>query len=144
MVILVAILAFSIGKADSSKSDLSKETNDTEYVLSDLEIEGEAELSVDDLFRKNRFKNLPDEAIKTLFHIRKFNKAPNGYVGGRQFMNRERRLPHTENGQTIFYREWDIYPKVKGQNRGAKRLVTSLKKAYYTSDHYSSFTEIIE
>lgn len=95
-----------------------------------------------DIFSKN--KGIPEEAIQTLLYIREYDKAPEGYEGGRQFMNRERRLPQTENNVTIYYREWDIYPRVKGQNRGARRLVTSSMKAYYTGDHYQTFELINE
>ena len=58
-----------------------------------------------------------------------------GYVGGRTFQNRERRLPP---GQ---YREYDVDPKIPGQNRGPERLVIEQQtgKAYYTGDHYVTF-----
>jgi guanyl-specific ribonuclease Sa len=59
-----------------------------------------------------------------------------GYVGGRPFLNRERTLPRGR------YREYDVHPKVPGKNRGAERIVIdqSTGKAYYTADHYRSFT----
>ena len=58
-----------------------------------------------------------------------------GYVGGRAFQNRERRLPR---GQ---YREYDVEPTRPGKNRGAERIVIERKtgKAYYTGDHYRTF-----
>ncbi|MCC2640684.1 MAG: putative Guanyl-specific ribonuclease Sa [Nitrospira sp.] len=58
-----------------------------------------------------------------------------GYVGGRTFLNRERKLPRGR------YREYDVHPKVRGKNRGAERIVIEQRsgKAYYTSDHYHSF-----
>ncbi len=61
-----------------------------------------------------------------------------GYVGGRSFENRERRLPAGR------YREYDVNPKVAGKNRGAERLVIEQRtgKAYYTKDHYRSFVLI--
>ena len=61
-----------------------------------------------------------------------------GYVGGRSFENRERRLPRGR------YREYDVNPKIRGQDRGAERLVIEQRtgKAYYTEDHYRSFTAI--
>lgn len=61
-----------------------------------------------------------------------------GYVGGRSFENRERRLPAGR------YREYDVNPKVAGKNRGPERLVIEQRtgKAYYTRDHYRSFVLI--
>ena len=58
-----------------------------------------------------------------------------GYVGGRPFLNRERILPRGR------YREYDVHPKVPGQNRGGERIVIDqgTGKAYYTADHYRSF-----
>jgi len=49
-------------------------------------------------------------------------------------------LPETPG---ITYRECDVNPYVKGQNRGPERIVTgSDGSAYFTSDHYSSFTQM--
>ena len=61
-----------------------------------------------------------------------------GYVGGRVFENRERRLPKGR------YREYDVNPKIPGRNRGAERLVIERRtgKAYYTQDHYRTFTRV--
>lgn len=58
-----------------------------------------------------------------------------GYVGGRAFHNRERRLPASR------YREYDLHPRVPGQDRGPERLVIDQTsgKAYYTGDHYRTF-----
>ncbi len=58
-----------------------------------------------------------------------------GYVGGRTFQNRERRLPPGR------YREYDVNPKISGRNRGPERLVIEQRtgKAYYTGDHYVTF-----
>lgn len=58
-----------------------------------------------------------------------------GYVGGRDFQNRERRLPRGR------YREYDVNPKIRGRSRDAERLVIEQRtgKAYYTGDHYRTF-----
>jgi ribonuclease T1 len=58
-----------------------------------------------------------------------------GYVGGREFQNRERRLPRGR------YREYDVNPKVRGRSRDAERIVIEQKtgKAYYSGDHYRTF-----
>jgi len=85
---------------------------------------------------------------KTLDSVDQTGKAPPGQVGGRQFMNDGRgggeTLPKTDaQGNPVEYREWDVNPKQPGVNRGPERLVTgSDGSAYYTSDHYQSFTQI--
>lgn len=88
---------------------------------------------------------VPEKVYKVLQYVRTNGKAPEGYVGGRKFGNFEKLLPASENGRKIKYQEWDVNPKTKGKNRGAERLVTGNNdRAYYTRDHYHSFTEILE
>lgn len=87
---------------------------------------------------------IPDYVQTVLTYVRANHRAPKGYVGGRTFGNYERQLPiQNGTGQRLRYQEWDVKPKIQGQNRGAERLVTSSDDhAYYTRDHYRSFTEI--
>lgn len=87
---------------------------------------------------------VPDDAMQTLDYISTHHEAPEGYVGGRNFQNRERQLPRTDDkGNRIRYQEWDVHEKIKGENRGAERLVTgSDGSAYYTDDHYRNFKKI--
>ena len=87
---------------------------------------------------------VPAYALETLEYILEHDEAPDGYVGGRTFQNREGILPKSNSsGKKYQYREWDVHPKVDGQNRGAERLVTSNEQdAYFTSDHYRSFKKI--
>jgi ribonuclease T1 len=61
-----------------------------------------------------------------------------GYVGGRTFHNRERRLPP---GQ---YREYDVHPRIPDRDRGPERLVVDqvTGRAYYTGDHYRTFVPL--
>ena len=61
-----------------------------------------------------------------------------GYVGGRDFQNRERRLPRGR------YREYDVNPKIRGRGRDAERIVIEQRtgKAYYTGDHYRTFAPL--
>lgn len=93
-------------------------------------------------------QDIPKEAQATLAYVRAHNEAPPGQVGGRRFgnygSNGEQKLPQADaQGKRIDYREWDIHPKVPGRNRGAERLVTgSDGRAWYTADHYCTFTEI--
>ena len=88
--------------------------------------------------------NVPTKALKVLKYVRENGVAMDGYVGGRRFGNFENLLPKKDKtGKRIEYQEWDVNPKIQGKNRGAERLITgSDGKAYYTNDHYGSFTEI--
>ena len=67
-------------------------------------------------------------------------KALPGYFGGGAFQNRERRLPRG------YYREYDVNPKIRGRSRDAERIVIEQDtgKAYYTGDHYRTFTPLNE
>ena len=87
---------------------------------------------------------VPAKVATVLHHIDTNHKAPPGFEGGRTFHNEEKRLPQKDKGgNAISYQEWDVNPKVQGANRGAERLVTgSDGSAYYTSDHYRTFTKI--
>jgi guanyl-specific ribonuclease Sa len=69
-------------------------------------------------------------------------EPPPGYVGGRTFYNDgrdgEQLLP-----TGISYREYDVNPHMKGQNRGAERLVIgSDGSAWFTANHYRTYTRI--
>ncbi|HMW39220.1 MAG: hypothetical protein K1X68_06165 [Saprospiraceae bacterium] len=87
---------------------------------------------------------IPSYAEATLNYILQNGKAPVGYVGGRIFSNREKRLvTYNTTGQRIRYQEWDVHPKSKLVHRGAERLITgSDGSAYFTSDHYKTFIKI--
>lgn len=79
---------------------------------------------------------VPPKAYAVLAEIRRRGgEPPPGHVGGRAFMNRERRLPP---GQ---YREYDVNPRRPGRGRGTERLVIERRtgQAWYTPDHYESF-----
>lgn len=89
-------------------------------------------------------KEIPVYVYEVYDYIKQNGKAPSGYVGGRTFFNREKKLPLIDRDrQKIRYREWDVHPKKEGINRGAERLVTgSDQSAYYTHDHYNSFISL--
>lgn len=67
-----------------------------------------------------------------------------GTHGGDTFRNAEGRLPKkTSTGTRITYQEWDVNAKQPGRGRDAERIVTgSNGSAYYTLDHYATFTTI--
>ncbi len=93
--------------------------------------------------RAQEQESIPPYVLETLSYIKQHKRAPEGYVGGRVFRNREKRLPIYSGSKRISYKEWDVHPKVKGKNRGAERLVTgSDRSAYYTRDHYQSFIQL--
>ena len=92
----------------------------------------------------NGNENIPAKVTEVLKYIKTNNAAMDGYVGGREFTNRQNVLPiNNTNGTRIRYQEWDVNPKVQGQNRGTQRLCTGDDgRSWYTSDHYKSFTEV--
>lgn len=101
--------------------------------------------NVNDSESINNQSQIPQKVYQVLQYIRKNHEAPDGYVGGRTFQNREGILPKLdEKHNKIRYQEWDVNPKIEGRNRGVERLVTSDEKAYYTNNHYKSFTEVNE
>ena len=88
--------------------------------------------------------SIPEKVYETLAYIKKNKRAPDGYVGGRHFGNFEHRLPEQDaSGNSIDYKEYDVNPKTEGKTRGAQRLVIGNNgQAWYTNDHYKSFTEV--
>jgi ribonuclease T1 len=89
-------------------------------------------------------KEVPTKVYKVLSYIQQHGTAPEGYVGGRRFKNLEKLLPQqSSNHARLAYQEWDVNPKIEGRNRGRERLVTDSEgNAYFTADHYQSFTKI--
>ena len=83
--------------------------------------------------------NVPEKAVTVYRYVLQHGQAPQGYVGGRTWENREHRLP--PGGE---YHEYDVNPKVRGVNRGAERIIVDLRarKGWYTADHYRTFTPI--
>jgi len=86
-------------------------------------------------------KDPPQKAKDLLEAIqqREGNALP-GYIGGRAFQNRERRLPLGH------YREYDVNPKMRGRPRDAERIIIEQDtgRAYYTDNHYRSFMPLNE
>ena len=92
----------------------------------------------------NNNAGIPQKVYEVLKYIRANHHAMNRYVGGRVFTNRENIVPQMDGkGNPITYQEWDVNPKIQGQNRGTERILTgSDGRAWYTDDHYQSFKEI--
>jgi ribonuclease T1 len=91
-----------------------------------------------------RGSSIPQKAYRVWDYVKKNKQAPDGYVGGRNFQNREKRLPLKQpDGKIMRYQEWDVNPKRNGVNRGAERLITSAnERAWFTADHYKTFQEL--
>ncbi len=93
-------------------------------------------------------RRVPDKAHEILQHIDEKGSPPYRHKGGRTYENDpppgKPVLPKTDSdGNPITYREWDVEPDVKGTDRTRERIVTgSDGSAYYTDDHYDSFTRI--
>jgi guanyl-specific ribonuclease Sa len=83
----------------------------------------------------------PQKAYDLLAQLRaRYGKPLPGYVGGREFQNRERRLPPGH------YREYDMNPKIRGRSRDTERIVIEQDtgRAYYTGNHYRTFMPLHE
>ena len=81
----------------------------------------------------------PDRVYELLEALQRRHGEPlSGYVGGKVFQNRERRLPRGR------YKEYDVNPRVPGRSRDAERLVIEQDtgKAYYSNDHYRTFVPL--
>ncbi|MBB6499407.1 ribonuclease domain-containing protein [Pedobacter cryoconitis] len=80
---------------------------------------------------------VPQKAYTVAEYVAQNGRPPKGYVGGTVFQNREGLLP-----QGVNYKEYDVNPKVSGQNRGTERIILGDDGSrYYTNDHYQSFTQ---
>ncbi len=81
---------------------------------------------------------VPQRALDVYNYVVLHGRAPEGYVGGRIWYNRERHLPRGH------YHEFDVYPRKKGVNRGAERVVIDFdtNHGWYTADHYRTFVPI--
>lgn len=90
---------------------------------------------------------VPERVLATLARIDAGTWPPkdgSGTQGGRNFGNFERRLPATDKqGKRAKYTEWDVNVKKSGRGRDAERIITGADGgAWYTLDHYETFTRI--
>ena len=89
-------------------------------------------------------KTIPDKARDIAKQVKDNNGAPpKGYKGGRTYKN----IPLEDGAQKlpegVNYKEYDINPYIKGQNRGTERIVIGDDgSVWYTNDHYYTFTQI--
>ena len=129
--------------AVNSELEATNENNTYPSDLSGLTLSDELISKASTIAVKN--PEIPYKVISVLVYIRAYNQAPEAYVGGDRFYNREGLLPNRSvQRKKIKYLKWDVNPRISGVNRGAERLVTSTESAYYTADHYRSFVKIFE
>jgi guanyl-specific ribonuclease Sa len=89
-----------------------------------------------------------EDAWRVVDRVDSHNSPLPGYKGKRSFENSGKDgssvLPRTgRNGGPVDYHEWDVAAKVKGVDRGGRRVVTgSDGSAYFTTDHYRTFTQM--
>lgn len=87
--------------------------------------------------------SVPDQAKDIASQVKAKNgAAPKGYKGGKVYQNIPKegvqKLP-----EGINYKEYDVNPYVKGQNRGMERMIVGDDgSAWYTNNHYETFTKI--
>jgi guanyl-specific ribonuclease Sa len=88
------------------------------------------------------------KALYVLGVVDATGQAPQGYVGGRQFLNDSRGgttlLPRRDAaGAAVTYHEYDVNPRRPGVNRGPQRLVVgSDGSAWVTADHYVTWSRL--
>lgn len=87
---------------------------------------------------------IPDKAKDIAKQVKSNNGAPpKGYKGGRMYKNISLEEGAQKLPEGVNYREYDINPYVKGQNRGKERIVIGDDNSvWYTNDHYYTFTQI--
>ncbi|WP_158604884.1 ribonuclease domain-containing protein [Anaerotruncus sp. 1XD42-93] len=88
--------------------------------------------------------SVPKKAYDVLRQIRN-NKGspPKGYKGGRTYHNNPTNPKAQKLPEGVSYKEYDVNPSVKGQNRGSERMVLGDDgSAWYTDDHYNTFTRM--
>lgn len=141
-------LGFFLGKmmVPPNQGVQSNSNSTTKYASSDNKSSTKSTFHEDTNTENNYSANdeIPEKVYAVLKFIKEHHEAPAGYVGGREFKNRENQLPmYTNDHEKIKYQEWDVNPKIEGQNRGKERLVTGDdERNWYTNNHYKTFTQI--
>lgn len=75
-----------------------------------------------------------------------YSGQSSGTKAGKKYRNSDNQLPSVDyNGRNIEYYEFDVNDKLPNTNRDSERFVYgSDGSVFYTSDHYQTFTEVIE
>ena len=160
-VALVATAVFGIAIAQEilrKQDDPSVTTKEQEHQEGTVGIAEEDPTAEDTEFVKSRDLGELPEAVQAEYikycQIGWKGLRPgsaSGTKAGGVYNNRNGVLPATNGeGETLHFKEYDVYDKMPGQNRGTERFVVSfnpdgsIRDVYYTSDHYDTFTRIID
>ncbi|MGW5729896.1 ribonuclease domain-containing protein [Nocardia beijingensis] len=145
LVVLAAVLALYDGGKTTTSAPASRATT---AVTSTVTPTSAAPRGADSASPVTQASGVPERAYATLREIDAGRwpdsaNAP-GTKGGERWMNRGGDLPATDgSGKPITYQEWDVNPKQSGRSRDAERIVTgSDGSAWYTGDHYKTFTRM--
>ncbi len=132
VVALAGSLLASLGSStDSTTADVTDTLDTTPLTLGPTQ-------QVSDL-PPIQVTDLPPEAVQTLGLILQGGPFPYDRDGA-TFQNREGLLPEQPAG---YYREFTV-PTPGEDDRGARRLVVGEGgEAFYTDDHYASFSEVV-
>lgn len=85
--------------------------------------------------------SVPIAALRVALYYNKTGRSPCGFGKPAAFHDDGTLLPRKT--KEIAYKRMAIYPKIKGLNRGARRLIVgSDNHFYYTADHYQSVIAI--
>ncbi len=89
-------------------------------------------------------KGIPKEVDDVVDYARTHNgAAQDGYKGNRVYNNMPRNSGDQKLPDGPVYREYDIYPNVKGKTRGTERVIIGDDgSVWYTDNHYKSFTRV--
>ncbi|MBQ2665491.1 ribonuclease domain-containing protein [Methanobrevibacter sp.] len=147
LIIALVIAAFTLSAVSAGFFDFLHFGDDDEVGPADVNVVEDGEYcTVDEVAAYiKEFHKLPsnyitkDEARKLGWQGGPLKKyAPGKSIGGDTFTNRQHILPDSDSK----YIECDI--NANGTVRGAERIVynTGNYKVYYTSDHYTTFTEV--
>ncbi|MEU1963465.1 ribonuclease domain-containing protein [Nocardia sp. NPDC019255] len=145
LVVLAAVLALYDGGDTTTSAPASRATT---AATSTVTPTSAAPRGGDSASPVTQAAGVPERAYATLREIDAGRwpdsaNAP-GTKGGERWMNRGGDLPATDgSGKPITYQEWDVNPKQSGRSRDAERIVTgSDGSAWYTGDHYKTFTRM--
>ncbi|WP_052734479.1 RHS repeat-associated core domain-containing protein [Methanosarcina sp. 2.H.T.1A.3] len=121
--------------------NLMDKVADTEKNLDNIDDSTDIAKTIKEATNVNQ--NVPEKALDIAKKIKENNgKTPNGYKGGRSFRNDGRNGDQLLPGN-VNYKEYDIDPYVRGNNRGSERIVVGDDgSVWYTNDHYKTFSQI--
>jgi len=147
-IIGISLIFGSVYVADILQPDDPVEINNTE---------DDPSLQDTDLLKHRKLADLPAHVQESYIGYCKVTwkglqpGASTGTRAGGVYNNRNGVLPSTNSkGENLSFKEYDVNNKLPNQNRDAERFVVSFNPdgsicdVYYTSDHYDSFTRIID